>query len=118
MIDSVLNLIFRCRHKRLTRPVTLGSDTYVVCLDCGKHFSYDTDRMRIGKPLPTSLVPDVPPPPLPPAAGETHRSKFKLAAMATLLPLSVGIWSMLTSKRHRAHESSKPDFGRPGQPSK
>jgi hypothetical protein len=43
MIDSVLNLLFRCPHKRLTRPVTqisldgkLHGDTYVVCLACGK----------------------------------------------------------------------------------
>jgi hypothetical protein len=58
MIDSVMNLVFRCRHKRLTRPVTpvnqiskLRSETYVACLECGKQFSYDTREMRIGKPL-------------------------------------------------------------------
>ena len=59
MIDSVVNLLFRCRHKRLTRPVTpvhspdishVGA--YVACLECGKQFSYDTREMRIGKPLP------------------------------------------------------------------
>src|ERR1019366_6643016 len=59
MIDSVLNLIFCCSHKRLTRPVTPidkdgkpHGDTYVVCLACGKQFSYDLKEMRIGKPLP------------------------------------------------------------------
>lgn len=58
MIDTLLNLIFRCSHRRLTRPVTparrLGvatGATYVVCLDCGKRFAYDTLQMRIGKPL-------------------------------------------------------------------
>jgi hypothetical protein len=61
MIDSVVNLVFRCRHKRLTRPVTpvdqiskLRAETYVACLECGKQFSYDTREMRIGKPLPSS----------------------------------------------------------------
>lgn len=58
MIDSVVNLLFRCRHKNLTRPVTpvrkggQPGETYVACLDCGKHFGYDTREMRVGKPLP------------------------------------------------------------------
>jgi hypothetical protein len=61
MIDSVFNLILCCSHKHLTRPVTPIStagkphrDTYVVCLACGKQFSYDLKKMRIGKPLPSS----------------------------------------------------------------
>ena len=56
MMDSVLNLVFRCSHKQLTRPVTpvarpgeSPNETYVVCLDCGKHFSYDAKNMRLGK---------------------------------------------------------------------
>ena len=60
MIDSVLNLIFRCGHKRLSRPVTPvarggepGGETYVVCLDCGKHFAYDAKNMRLGKRIET-----------------------------------------------------------------
>jgi DNA-directed RNA polymerase subunit RPC12/RpoP len=58
VIDTVLNLLFRCSHRRLTRPVTPvvkagmpGSQTYVVCLDCGKHFAYDVKEMRIGKQI-------------------------------------------------------------------
>src|SRR5215475_12344120 len=61
MIDTLLNLLFRCSHKRLTRPVTPVSragepqgTTYVVCLDCGKQFSYDVKEMRIGKPIASS----------------------------------------------------------------
>jgi hypothetical protein len=57
MIDTVLNLLFRCRHRRLTRPLTPTtkpgqpqSQSYVSCLDCGKRFDYDLDKMRIGKP--------------------------------------------------------------------
>ncbi|MEO8595700.1 MAG: hypothetical protein ABI759_20440 [Candidatus Solibacter sp.] len=56
MIDSLLNLIFRCRHKRLTRPLSRvtkpgepHAHTYVVCLDCGKQFEYDPETMRLGK---------------------------------------------------------------------
>jgi DNA-directed RNA polymerase subunit RPC12/RpoP len=58
MIDKVFNLLFRCSHRRLTRPVTPVSKTgeppgeaYVVCLECGKQFTYDVIEMRIGKAL-------------------------------------------------------------------
>lgn len=58
MIDSLLNLIFRCRHRKLTRPITpinasgapLG-DPYIVCLDCGKHFEFDKHEMKMGKAI-------------------------------------------------------------------
>src|SRR5215210_2593568 len=52
MIDTVLNLIFRCSHRRITRPITpvkkpgeRYGGTYVVCLDCGKQFDYDAKAM-------------------------------------------------------------------------
>ena len=58
LIDTVLNLLFRCPHKRITRPITPVSktevrkgDTYVVCLECGKQFIYDLNEMRVGKPV-------------------------------------------------------------------
>jgi len=74
MIDSVLNLLFRCSHRRLTRPVTPVSragvphgQTYVVCLDCGKQFGYDLQNMQIAGPLASAhdsgvLHPDMPKP--------------------------------------------------------
>jgi len=56
VIDRLLDLLFRCSHKRLSRPVTPTSargspkkSTYVVCLDCGKHFAYDLQTMSVGK---------------------------------------------------------------------
>jgi hypothetical protein len=58
MIDTLLNLVFRCSHRRLSRPVTPASKagvpggvTYIVCLDCGGRFGYDLDNMKIGKRL-------------------------------------------------------------------
>jgi hypothetical protein len=57
LIDTLLNLVFRCAHRRLTRPVTpvnksdIHMGTYVVCLDCGKQFSYDAKQMRLGKAI-------------------------------------------------------------------
>ncbi len=54
-----MNLIFRCGHRRLTgpmAPVRRSADwdsSYLVCLDCGKRFAYDTKTMQIGKPIET-----------------------------------------------------------------
>jgi hypothetical protein len=63
LIDYVINLLFRCRHKNLTRPVTpvrrgnFGPvETYVACLDCGSQFRYDTREMRVKEPLATPPV--------------------------------------------------------------
>uniref|UniRef100_Q027N7 Uncharacterized protein n=1 Tax=Solibacter usitatus (strain Ellin6076) TaxID=234267 RepID=Q027N7_SOLUE len=79
MIDSLLNLLFRCSHHRLTRPLTPVAakgvpqgKTYVVCLDCGKQFTYDLQEMRIGKPV------DHP----------NQRTKVKFALLAAM-PLAV-----------------------------
>ena len=56
MIDTLLNLIFRCPHKKITRPISPSGkngvpkgDAYVVCLDCGRQFDYDLVEMRIGR---------------------------------------------------------------------
>lgn len=115
MIDTFMNLVFRCSHRRLTRPVTPVSrdgkphgDTYVVCLDCGKQFAYDLAQMAIGKPLASSSETGI----LPPGMPRPRKSKFSLAVIASALPLGIAIGSILTSKRHRARESAsktKPD---------
>ena len=49
-----------CSHRRTTFPITLRTgvsvdgqqsaaeaETYVVCLECGRHFVYDWTKMRI-----------------------------------------------------------------------
>jgi hypothetical protein len=101
VIDTLLNLLFRCAHRRLTSPLTPVSkkgvprgETYVVCLDCGKQFDYDLTEMRIGKPIDHSndacVVPrDVP---LPPA------TKVKYAVLAAV-PVAMVIGAMLTTKK-------------------
>jgi DNA-directed RNA polymerase subunit RPC12/RpoP len=102
MIDTVLNLLFRCPHRRLTRPVTpVGKagmphgETYVVCLDCGKQFAYDTNEMRIGKPIPLSreggvLHPEV--------VRKRARKKLGFALLASL-PVAVLVGSALKKKQ-------------------
>jgi len=93
MIDSVLNLLFRCSHSRLTRPVTpVGragipqEQSYVVCLECGKQFAYDTREMRIGRPLPASHASGVLPPDMP-----KSKRKLKYALWASLASLPVAL---------------------------
>ena len=108
MIDSVLNLLFRCSHKSLTRPVTpVGKDgkpaggAYVVCLACGKQFSYDLKKMHVGKPLPVSADFGV----LPPGMPGAGKSKIKLA-LGLAVPLGVVIGSIVSLRRK--HPTSPP----------
>src|SRR5579863_2109008 len=90
MIDSVINLVFRCPHHRITRPITpvrkVGEspgETYVVCLDCGKQFLYDLEQMHIGKPVHHSEPGGV----LPPNMPRPRKSKAKMAMVAAAVPI-------------------------------
>ena len=111
MIDTVLNLLFRCPHKRVTRPITPVSKdgerdrgTYVVCLECGKQFTYDLSEMRIGKPVSASstigvLRTDVP----------KANKKLRYAALASAVPI---VWIVSKAMRRpkkapEPHESQK-----------
>jgi hypothetical protein len=62
MLHSIFNSLFGCSHQRTTFPITPGrrnagfsapaatrTNTYVVCLECGKEFAYDWQSMRIGE---------------------------------------------------------------------
>jgi DNA-directed RNA polymerase subunit RPC12/RpoP len=56
-MGRLFDLLFGCRHRRLSRPVTPtkqsgdARQTYVVCLDCGKRLAYDLTAMRVGKTM-------------------------------------------------------------------
>ncbi|HTS25320.1 MAG TPA: hypothetical protein VMH81_05575 [Bryobacteraceae bacterium] len=101
MIDTLLNLMFRCSHRRLTRPVTPVSktgvphgETYVVCLDCGKQFAYDLNEMRVGKPIDHSHDACV----LPPNSQKPGNRKLKYAFWASL-PLAVVLGAALRGEK-------------------
>jgi hypothetical protein len=59
MIDSLFNTLLFCSHRRISFPMTIrrqphafssapcGNQTFVICLDCGKEFSYNWKEMRI-----------------------------------------------------------------------
>ena len=93
MIDTILNWLFRCAHRRLTRPFAPVAkpgephgQSYVVCLDCGKQFEYNLDEMRVGKVLDLSHVANVVPPDMPTPRGTKVRFAF-LAAVPTAVVL-------------------------------
>jgi hypothetical protein len=58
MIRALIQRLFGCPHRRISRPITPSgkpdnpeSRTYVVCLDCGQQFAYDLQHMRMGERL-------------------------------------------------------------------
>jgi hypothetical protein len=101
VIDTVLHLLFRCTHGHLTRPFTfLGAEgsprreSYVVCLDCTKQFTYDLKEMRIGKMIDRSHDASVLPP------GMPRPRKAELAyALGVAVPLVVLVGAGLRAKK-------------------
>ena len=117
MIDSVLNILFRCSHRRLTRPITPMNnpgephgETYCVCLDCGKQFTYDWQKMHVGKPVNSSesdgvLHPNMPKPP---------NTRLKYAVLGSALPLAWLLGKAIVSKR-RKKPAGKADESEPNE---
>jgi DNA-directed RNA polymerase subunit RPC12/RpoP len=126
VIDTLLNLLFRCSHRRLTRPVAPitkagqpHSQSYVVCLDCGKQFEYDLNEMRIGKVIDHSHDVGVVPPrtPLPPS------TKVKYAVLAAV-PVALVVGAVLKAKKAEPAKTGRtedepvpPAEGAPKRPS-
>jgi hypothetical protein len=102
MIDFVAGLLFRCPHKRLTRPITPVSkpgvpsgETYMVCLECGKQFYYDWDNMRRGGPVERDVTKGVLPPDLP----KPPKTRLKYALLGSAIPLLVLLGKSILPKR-------------------
>src|SRR5215208_6278627 len=121
MIDTLLNLLFRCSHRRLTRPVTPVTkggqphgETYVVCLECGKQFAYDFKAMRMGKAIDRS--PDVGV--LPPNMPKPRKTKFGYALLA-VVPVAVVLGAALKGKKKAATPGpGKPEHAAPEEPTR
>jgi hypothetical protein len=110
MIDTLLNLLFRCAHRRLTRPfapITKAgqphSQSYVVCLDCGKQFEYDLKEMRIGKVIDHSHDACV----VPKDTSLPPTTKVKYALLAAV-PVAVVLGAVLKAKK----KAAKPEDGK------
>jgi adenine-specific DNA methylase len=59
-MDGLWNSFFGCWHKHTSFPITSRKnapqgqrstirDTYIVCLDCGKHLPYSWEQMKVVK---------------------------------------------------------------------
>jgi hypothetical protein len=96
MIETVLNLLFNCTHRHLTRPFTpvnvAHGETYVVCLDCGKQFAYDLNTMHIGKVIEQTHDHCVV------HAAHQRKSKLKYVLAGAGVPLAVLLGSRLAAR--------------------
>ena len=43
---GLMGSLFGCWHKQLTRPFTIGSESYRACLGCGARKQFDTKTLR------------------------------------------------------------------------
>ncbi len=54
MLQALFELIFGCRHRAFSWPLTVRKPrkrTYVACLSCGTEFDYDFEAMRLCEPI-------------------------------------------------------------------
>ena|SRR5690242_8325767 len=111
MISSILKRLFYCPHRRLTWPITPvrnpgvpSGETYVVCLDCARQFTYDWSHMRVGELMERShgsgvLRADMPSP---------VKTKMKYALIGSTISFAVLLGGALVRKR-RARIPMKPE---------
>lgn len=50
-------ILLGCNHGHLTRPFTLQTHSYKVCLDCGRQLPYSLEKMRAMHPWEIARVP-------------------------------------------------------------
>jgi hypothetical protein len=101
MTATVVNLLFHCAHRHLTRPFTPSAkqgvphgETYVVCLDCAKQFKYDWQEMRMGAAIHHTHDAYVIPP------GMARPRKTRLAyALGVAVPFAVLVGTALKTKK-------------------
>ena len=103
LIDTLLNLLFRCPHRRVTHPVApitnVGkqhSQAYVVCLDCGKPFEYDLEGMKIGKLIDDFHGVHA----IPKSMTSPLATKVKYAVMA-VVPVALVVGAVFKAKKAR-----------------
>ena len=61
-MSRLVDALFGCPHEHCTFPITIKpcrpycshqtttAGTYIVCLDCGKEFGYDWQKMKVIAP--------------------------------------------------------------------
>jgi len=120
VIDTIWNLLFRCQHRRKTFPLTPArpkgadpaekhADMYVVCLDCGKQFVYDWEKMKLGGAVDISGESPAPEP-VPPVNKVPFRTKSKMRYLLWGSALSAAVVIGKTAQaRKRSTSAAKPD---------
>jgi len=84
VLDFFAKILFGCTHSRVTRPFTLGEETYEVCLDCGKQIYYSASEMR---PL---------------TSWEIRRMKAARAGEVKVVPITAGV-PRLVERHQKPH---------------
>jgi hypothetical protein len=85
VLEFFSSILFGCSHSRLTRPFTIGSQTYEVCLDCGKQIYYSAKEMR---PL---------------TAWEVRRMKATLAGEVKVVPIPAGVSHLVPTHESKSN---------------
>lgn len=57
--NFLCEMFFGCSHGHLTRPFTIQSHCYKVCLDCGGQFPYSLEKMRLLHPWEIMVQPQL-----------------------------------------------------------
>ncbi|HKD13728.1 MAG TPA: hypothetical protein VKE71_04195 [Candidatus Angelobacter sp.] len=47
ILAAIIDFLFGCHHRRLSRVFTIENQTYRVCCNCGAKFKYSLASMRI-----------------------------------------------------------------------
>jgi hypothetical protein len=79
------------------------SETYVVCLDCGKQFAYDWENMRLGKAVDISYGPSAGEPETPKIPFRT-KSKMRYLLWAAALSSVWVVGKAVKSRKARTGE--------------
>ena len=116
LLGSLFDLLFSCKHRRTTFPFTpvrrktagtqgeFPAETYVVCLDCGKQFAYDWEKMQLGNAVDISqneLSPAIETQPIP----FRTKSGLKYLLWGSAVSAAVVVGKVVQSKR-QSHKSA------------
>ena len=95
ILERIVNRVFRCSHRRQSRPITLKGETFAVCLDCGERIAYDLEGLRGGTPARGGTLgpknPRNPTWPPPTRIAPTRRSRIKKSVSPYRKELATGL---------------------------
>src|SRR5579863_3256371 len=111
LIGALFDLLFSCKHRRTTFPFTpvrrktfinqgeFPTETYVVCLECGKQFAYDWENMRLGDEVNISEGEPAAPTDHKPIPFRT-KSGLKYLAWGSVVSAALVLGKVAQSRRH------------------